>query len=399
MKKNFVLLGILALLCLAACNDDPENENKAPVCRIITPAENAEFSFEDEINVSVTATDEDGEITQVQLYMDDAILSNMVEHPYDFVIPAATLTPGAHSIKAIAIDNDGGKAEDVVVITITGVEYESADFVTFDDVPAALPRGWYTEGWAVDETTGYDDSYSLKSTTNNSWTSTTKTTTENINAVEFYLKGTGSLYFYIDDTEIYIQLNNALWERHVYHIPEGTHSFKWLLISGNASLDAVHFKTVLAIGMPYQGGIIAYLDETGEHGFIAAKEDQNPGIEWDADNSRQTGATEKGVGGGKINTERIVEALGAGSYAAQICNDLVIGDYDDWYLPTYDELLIMYDYKNLIGGFKEVEYWTSFESGDNDSYFSSCMKFDEFGAMTLKVGRWHKYRVRAIRYF
>jgi hypothetical protein len=41
-------------------------------------------------------------------------------------------------------------------------------------------------------------------------------------------------------------------------------------------LESKAVKKNLQVGMEYQGGIIFYLDETGKHGLIAAKEDLGP---------------------------------------------------------------------------------------------------------------------------
>ena len=77
------------------------------------------------------------------------------------------------------------------------------------------------------------------------------------------------------------------------------------------------------------------------------------------------------VGTGKQNTSDIVAALGLGAYAAKICDDLTVSNggvtYTDWFLPSKDELDLMYD--NLqsfaVGGFAYAYYWSSSES---DSY-------------------------------
>ncbi len=55
--------------------------------------------------------------------------------------------------------------------------------------------------------------------------------------------------------------------------------------------------------------------------------------------------SETAVGTGKSNTEKFLNRLGLGNNAASICSELVIGQYDDWFLPSKDELALMY--KNL----------------------------------------------------
>ena len=129
----------------------------------------------------------------------------------------------------------------------------------------------------------------------------------------------------------------------------------------------------LEIGQEYQGGKIAYLDATGKHGLIAAPADQSAGIQWYNGSDIATGATGTAIGTGKNNTTKIVQAQRAGNYAAKLCDDLVLNGYNDWYLPSQDELKELYKNKDLIGGFTTGWYWSSTESA---SYYALALKFD-----------------------
>ncbi len=101
----------------------------------------------------------------------------------------------------------------------------------------------------------------------------------------------------------------------------------------------------LAIGQAYQGGIIFYLDRAKAHGLIAAPADQSTGIQWYNGTNKVTGATGKAIGMGQANTNALITAQGAGSYAAKLCDDLVLGGYRDWFLPSKDELNELYKNK------------------------------------------------------
>jgi hypothetical protein len=80
--------------------------------------------------------------------------------------------------------------------------------------------------------------------------------------------------------------------------------------------------------------------------------------------------TETGVGSGMQNTTRIVSDLkgrGETLRAAQIVSVPQYGGYDDWFLPSRDELNLMYENlkQKRIGSFSNDVYWSS---SCNDTY-------------------------------
>lgn len=108
------------------------------------------------------------------------------------------------------------------------------------------------------------------------------------------------------------------------------------------------------------------------------------------------------VGGtGTANTQAIVAAYGTsdpynhtGNYAARLCDLYSYGGYDDWFLPSKDELNQMYVQKGGIGGFASDYYLSSSE------YSSSSAWDQSFGYGSQ--GNYSKLgsrRVRAVRAF
>ncbi|MCL2596155.1 MAG: DUF1566 domain-containing protein [Paludibacter sp.] len=154
----------------------------------------------------------------------------------------------------------------------------------------------------------------------------------------------------------------------------------------------------LVIGLNYLGGIVAYIDETEKHGFIAAPSDQNTGIRWNNGSYITTGATGTAVGTGQSNTILIVQACGDGSYAAKLCDDLELNGYSDWFLPSIGELNILFQNRDLIGGFStsgsSTSYWSSSEYSNSYAWYQNFIN----GAMSNALENYN-YRVRAVRAF
>jgi len=126
------------------------------------------------------------------------------------------------------------------------------------------------------------------------------------------------------------------------------------------------------------------------------------GIDISFDGSDATlGATGTIIGTGKSNTTTIVAAVGAGTYAAQLCNDLTIGGYSDWFLPSKDELNEIYnelhDQTPPLGGFTDDDYWTSSEHPDASLDYAWRQDFTD-GVQNGTLKPMPKY-VRAIRAF
>lgn len=141
----------------------------------------------------------------------------------------------------------------------------------------------------------------------------------------------------------------------------------------------------LIVGQNYGGGKIGYIDSSGIHGFIVASSDQSTGARWAGYSPSQFNIkTYPGIGYGKSNTTQITNFYASSSlkeYAAKICEDLVLNGYDDWFLPSIDELEQMYLNKNSIGGFSPNWYWSSSNvpSGANYNQEAGNPKAKDFG--------------------
>jgi len=156
---------------------------------------------------------------------------------------------------------------------------------------------------------------------------------------------------------------------------------------GTATISVTHY-----IGEVYGGGIVFYITDGGAHGLIAATSDQGTGM---YGSFAITGATGTAIGTGSANTNAIISSLGNGSYAAKIARDYEGGSYRDWYLPSQDELHLLYLNKGTIRGLDDKVYWSSSENNLIYAYIEDFVN----GSQNFTVKLAPSYYVRAIRSF
>jgi hypothetical protein len=113
------------------------------------------------------------------------------------------------------------------------------------------------------------------------------------------------------------------------------------------------------------------------------------------------------IGMGKINTDRIKKIYGRGRYAARYADAMVHNGFDDWFLPSKNELNVMYSVLGIaspgIGSYARSFYWTSSEYDFNNAWtvnFKDGQQFDrEKWLLPDTINGVKALRVRAIRAF
>jgi len=159
--------------------------------------------------------------------------------------------------------------------------------------------------------------------------------------------------------------------------------------------------TTLSVGQAGPGGGIVFFNKgnsTGGWQYLeTAKSDQSTASAWGCVGTSIPG-TQLAVGSGEANTSLIVAGCSEASFAAKLCNDLVSGGQTDWFLPSRDELNLMYKnlHTNNQGNFNTSSvYWSSTE---HDFDYAWYFNFTN-GDANSSLGKYNTVYVRAVRAF
>ncbi len=172
--------------------------------------------------------------------------------------------------------------------------------------------------------------------------------------------------------------------------------------TSNKTITFNFAEPIIAIGSTYQGGTVSYIFQPGDigyiagevHGLIAAPIFKSTPLIWGCYDLAITGARGTSIGTGSQNTLDILAACTVVDIAARLCSDLVVGVYNDWYLPSIGELNILYINRDSIGGFSGNSYWSSTNSGP------CCATGIDFSTGSdYSFYRLDAYYVRAVRSF
>ena len=169
----------------------------------------------------------------------------------------------------------------------------------------------------------------------------------------------------------------------------------------NEAVDTLGCSTTALIGDFREGGIVIWVDDTGQHGLVCDLTDY--AAIWGCNGTEIVGADSLTVGSGLQNTEDILAICQTAGIAARVANNLVAQEYSDWYLPSKEELKYIWLNSFIIsersialgGGRLDAYYWTSSEY---DADHAWCWDL-KFGADDHSYSKETPARVRAIRTF
>jgi hypothetical protein len=139
--------------------------------------------------------------------------------------------------------------------------------------------------------------------------------------------------------------------------------------------------------------------EAAPAGWSGGSED--PTKVWGGYGTAVESGTGTAIGTGSSNTQKIVATFGNAEpyesktdYAAKLCADYRGGGYDDWFLPSKDELNLMYQNLKVqnLGGVSDDVYWSSSEyntgawgQGFSDGYQGYGSRYNDYGVRPVRA--------------
>lgn len=185
-------------------------------------------------------------------------------------------------------------------------------------------------------------------------------------------------------------------------------SVPYALYAANAGTATGGGNFTHYIGEEYGGGVIFHLwkDNAGvEHGLIVALTDQSISQAWSNVTSAEIGTSAQSSWDGLSNSNSIVGQAGHTSSAAKLCLDLVSGGQSDWYLPSIQELNMLWNnYYTVNRALSQISgatqlsnsvYWSSSETNVNLAWFFSFYYGYTYGSSY----KYDTFYVRAVRAF
>ena len=176
------------------------------------------------------------------------------------------------------------------------------------------------------------------------------------------------------------------------------------LISEGLPLDSLYGKS-------YQSGIIFFYDTLLQRGMVMSEQDLHYAYDQKATKifwncvGQVTGATATEIWSGEKNTQIIVGAQ-CKLYEAEVkkwllgpadlCTNYEVGGFTDWYLPSRDELNLVYLHLIKPGRYKlpQTLYWTSSEKNENFAW----IQYMPDGGQAYYI-KYYNHYVRAVHNF
>lgn len=127
---------------------------------------------------------------------------------------------------------------------------------------------------------------------------------------------------------------------------------------------------------------------------------EDPKCQWSTNYTARIGTTSYDIGAGYANTSAMI-TQSLGSEAAMVARGFQGGGKTDWYLPSFDELNLLYLQRYQMGRFSFGGYWSSSEGFANLAWtqdFVNGTKLSK-GGFQNSTGKSNAFSVRPVRAF
>ena len=187
-----------------------------------------------------------------------------------------------------------------------------------------------------------------------------------------------------------------------------TKKTKWL------EFENAYLSDIVKIKAKYGGGVVFYLDETGKHGLVVSENIIGEAI-WDKNHDYESiNGTKREIGCGRENT-RLIVANKLAKFknnvftkifsntnnnkeltASELCTNLKLNGFEDWFLPSIDEILLLKNVsKDILNIKSNSHFWSSTES---DMFNAYCLVNGNFWEWAHK-NKNEKLPIFAVRTF
>ena len=141
------------------------------------------------------------------------------------------------------------------------------------------------------------------------------------------------------------------------------------LEKGQYRYEVTENPATYAAGDFVQGGLYTFTDSG--YAYITAATDQSTSAQWGCQGTLiPEGATPEAIGQGVINTPTIVETCATAGIAARLADQLVLNGFSDWFLPSLEELGMMWTElaSDGLGSFANHTYWSSTQASATQAF-------------------------------
>ena len=228
----------------------------------------------------------------------------------------------------------------------------------------------------------------------------------------------GLMVYQTDDVSGVYYYNGTLWQRigetdgSETKVTAGSN----VTVTGNGTIASPYVINASGggssghyVGELFGGGIVFWVDNTGQHGLIASLVDISTGAAWSNITNGLIGPSAQSTGNGKGNSTAIMGQNGHTASAAKLCDNYTnanysTGIYSDWYLPAIDQLSLIYHARYILN--KNIEGISGANIFAGDFYWSSSEYIADYAWIQLFSFGYHDYSsksnyfyVRAVRDF